>query len=79
MRRRLSETLLELLDGVRPQGEARDLLRVTDVALDLPLEMMMTSGDPEPELLADLPRWRWTTVFDQRPGRLKIRYTLEEP
>ena len=71
-RRLLSDTLAELLLGLEP-AEARTAgLKLTHVALELPFEVRLAGTADEPELLADLPRWRWRTFFDDEPSRFSI-------
>jgi hypothetical protein len=38
----------------------------------LPLEVRFAGTAEQPELLADVPRWRWRTVFDDVPSRLVV-------
>jgi hypothetical protein len=76
VRHPLATTLTDLLSGVA-ETPARGAIRVTRVCFDLPLEVHMTRGDDGPVLLANVPRWRWTTDFDSRPGRLYATYDLE--
>lgn len=70
MRRPLAETLVEMLDTMGPIRVGAAGLRISSIALDLPLEVLLTGPDDDPVLLANHPRWRWTTDFDERPGRL---------
>jgi hypothetical protein len=72
----LSDTLVELLEGVTP-GDG--MVRVQRVAFDLPLEVALSGTAEEPELRANLPRWRWPTDFDSRPGRLAATFDLGSP
>jgi hypothetical protein len=76
MRLPLATTLTDLLGGVVATPDA-GAVRVTRVAFDLPLEVRLQAGEEGPELLANVPRWRWTTDFDARPGRLYASYDLE--
>jgi hypothetical protein len=70
MRPTLSASLLEILNGLLPLDTA---IRVTGLALDLPLEVAFTVlPDGAPVILAGPPRWRWTTDFDSRPGRIRV-------
>jgi hypothetical protein len=69
----LADTLVALLEGIPPTGGT---LSVSRVALDLPLEVALSGPAEEPELLANLPRWRWPTDFDSRPGRLVATFDL---
>ena len=69
----LADTLVELLEGLTPGGGS---IRVDRVMFDLPLEVALHGTAEEPELLANLPRWRWPTDFDARPGRLAATFDL---
>ena len=70
-RRPLGEMLCEIMESVRPDAESSPGLRIPKVEVDLPIEAALIRGSEGPELLADLPRWRWRSVFDREPGRLK--------
>jgi hypothetical protein len=72
MRPTLSASLLEILGGLLPLDGS---IRVTGLALDLPLEVACkTLPDGAPVILAGPPRWRWTTDFDNRPGRIRVSF-----
>jgi len=75
VRRALWETVTELVESVSPANEGGVAVRVTSLSLDVPIEMLLRRVADAPEgveLLGDLPRWRWTTLFDERRGRLKL-------
>jgi hypothetical protein len=74
MRRPLWETLVELVEAVRPAPEAAEGITVRSVRMDLPIEVQVRQAADGPELLADLPSWRWSTVFDRQRGRLRLYY-----
>jgi hypothetical protein len=69
MRRPLGDTIAELTDVLAPD---QDLLRLTGILLDLPMEMAMRESNAGLEFVADVPRWRWRTFFDQQPGRMRV-------
>jgi len=71
-RRPFAETLLELLESFQPADDAAVGLGVRAVGLDLPFDQRLAGTPEEPELLADLPRWRWRTYFDDEPSRLTL-------
>jgi hypothetical protein len=75
MIRDLSDTLVEIMDSLLPTGEG--IVRVESALIDLPLEVHLTSEDGAYRLQADVPRWRWSTDFDARPGRLRIELQRE--
>ena len=43
---------------------------------DLPLEVVLRGKGDHTEFLGDLPGWRWRTVFDLPPGRMRVRFEL---
>jgi len=75
MRRALAEMLVDVMDVAEPVQTADAILFVTAIYFDLPVQVAVRTAGDEIELLADLPRWRWTTVFDEKPGRLKVLCT----
>jgi ribosomal protein S7 len=76
MRRALWETLTDAVTSVTPQET--ETVRVTSVFFDLPIEVTLRRQDTEMEFLADLPRWRLRTDFDEPKGRLQILATEAE-
>ena len=78
-RRALSDVVTELAAAVEPGPGARDLIRVTALDLDVPVEIELSRQDNELLLLADPPRWRWRSVFDRKPGRLSLHLREELP
>jgi hypothetical protein len=76
MKRSFSEALRELVEAVQPAGIGDQLIRVVDVYFDLPLEVALRRKGEETEFLGDLPNWRWRTVFDLPPGRMRVRCDL---
>ncbi|MGQ0538824.1 MAG: hypothetical protein ACT4R6_07765 [Gemmatimonadaceae bacterium] len=81
-RRPLGELLVELADAaaVLPvpvpapapaPAPARDV-RITDVVMLLPIEVVMQRSGDGLTLTGDAPRWRWRTAFDRDPGRLTL-------
>lgn len=78
MKRPFSEALLDLVEAVQPAGIGDELIRVDSVYFDLPLEVALRRKGTETEFLGDLPNWRWRTVFDLQPGRMRVRCDLGE-
>ncbi len=76
MKRPFSEALRELVEAVQPAGIGDQRIRVVDVYFDLPLEVALRRKGEETEFLGDLPNWRWRTVFDLPPGRMRVRCDL---
>jgi hypothetical protein len=70
MRRPLWQTLVEVVEAVMPAGDSG--IRVKDAYMDLPLEVRLRQTGTGLEFLADLPGWRWETVFDEKRGRMKV-------
>jgi hypothetical protein len=77
MRPPLWATLAGVVDAVRPAGEAGELLRVSGVSLDLPVEIELRRTADGVEILGQPPAWRWETAFDRRPARLTVRLRAE--
>ena len=76
MKRPFSEALRELVGAVQPAGIGDELIRVDSVYFDLPIEVALRRKGEETEFLGDLPKWRWRTVFDPPPGRMRVRCYL---
>ena len=73
MRRAMWQTVFDLVDSVQPTQGAESMVNVTQLWLDLPFEVVVQPRPSGPEVLGDLPRWRWRTAFDLAPGRVKLR------
>ncbi len=69
-RQPLAEMLVDLIGAVSP--DCKSGLRVTSVLLDLPVEIRLLQSGDEFILLADLPRWRWATDFDEVRSRINL-------
>jgi hypothetical protein len=78
-RRALADLVTEMAARVQPEPKAQGLIRVTALDLDLPVEIELYRLDDEFVLLADLPRWRWGSIFDREPGRLSLHLREELP
>jgi len=76
MKRPFSDALRELVEAVQPAGIGDQHIRVVGVYFDLPLEVALRRKGEETEFLGDLPNWRWRTVFDLPPGRMRVRCDL---
>jgi hypothetical protein len=72
MRRPFGDALRELVEAVQPAGAEAEQIRVVSVDFDLPLEVALRRKGEETEFLGDLPNWRWRTVFDLPPGRMRV-------
>jgi hypothetical protein len=78
MRRPLAETMIDLVSAADPVGEAERILRITSLAIDVPIEVRLRRIAGELEFLADVPSWRWQTGMEEPHSRLKIRWEEEE-
>ncbi len=76
-RRALSDTLVNLVDGVCLNPGPG--LRATSIELSLPLEVSLEQQAGEAVLLADLPRFVYRTAFDMEPSRVTVRWAEGEP
>lgn len=74
MRRTLSETLVDLAEAMLPQRDIAEWFRVTGISMSFPIEVALRRVDDGMDLLADAPRWRWRTPFDEEPGRMHITW-----
>ena len=78
IRRPLSEVVTELAESVQPDPVRHAGLRVSRLAVDLPLEVELARESDELVVRAEMPRWRWRSYFDREPGRMAIELR-EEP
>ncbi len=76
MKHPFGESLWELMESVQPAGIEAQQVRVVGIYFDLPLEVAIRRKGEEAEFLGDLPNWRWRTVFDLPPGRMRVRCDL---
>ena len=79
MRRPLADTLVDLVESMTPARAGAAGVRVASLAIDLPLEVLVAGTADDPVLLANHPRWRWVTEFDDYPGRLAAHIDLDAP
>ena len=77
-RRPLADVVTELATAVQPDPLLYGGTRVTLLAVDAPIEVALRIDEDELLFMADLPRWRWRSVFDRQPGRLSL-HLREEP
>lgn len=75
----LADTMTTLVGAVLPAPGAATGIRVDEMAVDIPVEIALRRRGDEFDVLAHPPRWRWTTLFDQEPGRLTFRCRAEVP
>ena len=74
MRKRpLWETLVDLAHAVMPaDGLEAEMIRVTSVEMNLPVEVTVRQSIAGIEFLADMPVWRMSTFFDAPKSRMTI-------
>jgi len=72
MKRPFGESLRELVGSVQPAGVEAEQMQVVSVYFDLPLEVAIRGKGEKTEFLGDVPNWRWRTVFDLPPGRMRV-------
>ena len=74
MPRPLADTLVELAGAAILPAEKVGM-KITGLALDLPLEIRLRRTDADEwELLADLPQWRWQTGREGMRSRLRLQW-----
>jgi hypothetical protein len=73
-RRPLSEMLTDVFDAVVAARTGGAAVRASSIELTLPIEVWFDDAEDEPAFNADVPAWRWRTVFDQTPGRMNITW-----
>ena len=79
--RPLADMLIDVFEAVDAVPTSRPPVRARSVELTLPIEVWLRPGDgdaDETTLIADLPVWRWRTVFDQTPSRIRITWEESE-
>lgn len=74
--RELSQTLIELIEGVQPPEDSG--LIVTEAELDVPLEIGSAIRGNKMIFLADVPHSRWKAGFLPTVTMSKIRVVLDE-
>lgn len=72
--RPLAEMLNDVYDAVQTARNDLPGLRANKVELILPVEVWLQQQDGELAFIADVPVWRWRTLFDQTPGQLRIQW-----
>ena len=75
-RRPLSALLGEVAQGA-VDGAAETPVHITDIEVDLPIELRLSHRESGPELLGDVPLFLTRTVFDPPVSRLAVRWVAE--
>jgi hypothetical protein len=52
---------------------------VTQLGIDVPIEVALELEHGKLIFIADLPRWRWRSDFDREPGRLALSLEAVAP
>ena len=73
-RRPLGDMLAEVSAAAFAGSPARLPVKATSLELALPVEIEFRLADGEIMFVADVPVWRWRTVFDQTPSQLRITW-----
>ena len=75
-RRPLSALLGEVAQGAL-DGAADTPVRITDIEVDLPIELRLSHRESGAELLGDVPLFLTRTLFDPPVSRLAVRWVAE--
>jgi hypothetical protein len=78
LQRPLGDMLTEVLGAVSVVGQQTSAVRTKRLELTLPIEVSLQEVDGEITFIADLPGWRWRTIFDRRPSSINIVYEESE-
>lgn len=76
--RPLGDMLTEMLDVLGTVSDETVRVRTKRLELTLPIEVSLQVIDGEATFIADLPVWRWRTVFDRQPSSINIVYEESE-
>ena len=74
MRNELWETIAALADTAGTFAGSEHNMRVTQLSLDLPIELTVRQTESGFWFLAGPPQWRWRTDFDLPLGRMSVRF-----
>ena len=72
--RPLGDMLTEVLGAVGSAGNETLRVRTKRLELTLPIEVSLQDIDGETTFIADLPVWRWRTIFERPPSSLSVVY-----
>jgi hypothetical protein len=78
MRRAFWEVLVDMAESVGPTASEAGI-RITTLEIEAPLEIQLRQSGSEMQFLADVPRWRWRTDFDEKPCRMRVVMSEGEP
>lgn len=72
--RPLGDMLTEVLGAVSAVGNETLRVRTRRLELTLPIEVSLSDVDGETTFIADLPVWRWRTIFERPPSSISVVY-----
>ena len=72
--RPLGDMLTEVLGAVGAAGNETLRVRTRRLELTLPIEVSLEELDGETTFIADLPVWRWRTIFERPPSSINVVY-----
>lgn len=73
-RRQLRDTMLDVAFGALTAATDAGLVTIRDVAVTLPVEIVLQRHDGQWRLQADVPRLLTRTAFDVTPTRLEVHW-----
>ena len=76
--RPLAEMLIDVFKAVETARTDLVQVRTRSLEVTLPIEVWLPEIEGESTFIADVPVWRWRTVFDQAPSRLRITWEESE-
>lgn len=76
--RPLAEMLTDVLGAVDMARNDQIAVKTSSIELTLPIEVFLVEREGETTFIADLPVWRWRTIFDQPASSLSITYEASE-
>ena len=71
-RRPFGDVVSSLVDALTSPELAAAGLRVTRLAVDVPVEVALERSGSEIDFIAEIPLWRWRSEFDREPGRMVL-------
>ncbi len=70
----LASTLIDIADAALAARASLSALYARRVEMELPLQITWRDDVNGTTLYAHLPSWRWRTVFDQTPSRVRVTW-----
>jgi hypothetical protein len=72
MKRELWETVTELIEGLAVPQATEMGLRITEMTVSLPVELVVVQTDVGFRLLIDAPHYRWDAGLRPEAGQLRL-------